>query len=140
MRDHEDGLAEPLVQIGQQFQDSLGVLTIEISGRLIGEQDRRPVHECPRNCNALLLATGERTRFVLHSIRNSQDIQNLLKLRRELRGSVSYELHDPNVVFRGQRGQEIVFLEYETDRVSAELSPFRAGKVIEILAIDSDGP
>jgi hypothetical protein len=119
MRDHEDGLAEPLVQIGQQSKDSLGVLTIEVPGRLIGEQDRGPIHKCPRNCNALLLATGERTGFVLHSICNSQDIQDLLKLRCELRSSVPYELHDPYVVFRGQRRQEIVFLEYESDRVPA---------------------
>jgi len=63
-----------LIEIRQQSQHGLGILTIEIPGGLVCEQDCRPVNECSGNCNALLLAPRKRTRFVLHSISDPKDV------------------------------------------------------------------
>jgi len=48
-----------------------------------------------------------------------------LKTRGELRRPIPYELHDSDVVFRGKQWQEIIFLEYETNRTLSELFPVR---------------
>ena len=57
-----------LVEPGQDVQDLLARAAVEIARRLVGEQERRVVHERPRDGNALLLAPGELRRFMMQAI------------------------------------------------------------------------
>ena len=53
------------VQLEQQLDDALAGDRIEIAGRLVREQQRRPGHEGPGNGDALLFAARELPRVVL---------------------------------------------------------------------------
>src|SRR5687768_3638614 len=58
VRDHAD--RRPLaVQLAQQLHDRLAVLGVEVSGRLVREQDRRRAGDRARDSDALLLAARE---------------------------------------------------------------------------------
>src|SRR5580704_5870480 len=54
--DHQDGLAEALVQVAQQSQYRGGVLGIQVPGGFVRQQNSRMIHNGPRNRHALLLA------------------------------------------------------------------------------------
>jgi hypothetical protein len=56
VRNHKDGLAQPLVEIAKQLEDRAGVNGIEIPGRFIGQQDGGVIDDRAGNGNALLLA------------------------------------------------------------------------------------
>src|SRR5262249_36760474 len=56
VRDEDDRVAA-LVETPEQPHDFFARLRVEIARRLIGQQDRRVVHECPRNRHALTLST-----------------------------------------------------------------------------------
>ena len=51
---------------------------IEISGRLVGEDDLRLYRKRPRYCDALLLTTGELLRIVVHPVRKPKLFESLL--------------------------------------------------------------
>jgi len=55
VRDHHDRLAVGVRGASQQIEDLAAGLRIEVSGGLIGEQDRWPAHECACDRDALLL-------------------------------------------------------------------------------------
>jgi hypothetical protein len=48
MGDHENGLAEALIQVFQQLKHCRGILAVEVSGRFVGQQDGWTVHNGPR--------------------------------------------------------------------------------------------
>jgi len=53
---HQDGLAEPRIEIPQKREHRQGIGRIEIARRLICQQDRRPGRQSPGNRDTLLLA------------------------------------------------------------------------------------
>ena len=57
--DEHDRRAPPAVDIDQEIDDVAAVLTIEIAGWLVGEDNRRVVGERTGDCHALLLTTRE---------------------------------------------------------------------------------
>ena len=63
VRDQDDGVAG-LVQAGEQRHDLGAGLRVEVAGRLVGEQDRRVVHERARDGHALALAARQLVRPV----------------------------------------------------------------------------
>jgi hypothetical protein len=58
VRDHEDGLPQPPIQITQQIEHGFGVVAVPISGRLIGKQNCRMIYDGARQRHPLLLAAG----------------------------------------------------------------------------------
>src|SRR5882672_7149222 len=54
--DQNDGVSLT-VQIGEQGHDFLAGARVEVSSRLVGQDDRRRVHQSARNGNALALPT-----------------------------------------------------------------------------------
>src|SRR5258708_3463814 len=64
VRDHDDRLAEILVQLVEQVQHVVGALAIEIAGRLVGDDDLRVVDDRARDGDALLLTARELPRIV----------------------------------------------------------------------------
>ncbi len=67
MCDHHDGAAA-LIQALQHFHDILAAGCIQVSGRLIGQDDGRVVRKGARHGNALLLAAGKPGRFMIHTV------------------------------------------------------------------------
>ena len=61
VRGHDHGRAA-LVDAGQQLHDVDRGGGVEVSGRLVGEQDLRPVHDGTRDRDALLLTAGKLVR------------------------------------------------------------------------------
>src|SRR5690348_11686572 len=57
MGDHQDGVT-CLVDVPELVHDELATLTIKVTGRLVGQDDTRAVHESTGDGNALELATG----------------------------------------------------------------------------------
>src|SRR5262245_30986238 len=64
VRDEDDGVPTA-VQIVHQRQDLVTGLRVEVSGRLVGEQDRRLVDERARDRHALALSAGHLVRPVM---------------------------------------------------------------------------
>ena len=74
VRDEDDRL--PLVvQLLEDRHDLLGGLRVEVSRRLVGEEDRRIVHEAPRDRDALLLAARELRRRVVPAVREADALE-----------------------------------------------------------------
>src|SRR5690606_13115445 len=74
VRHHADGGAVR-VQLVEQPHDGIAVLGIEVSRRLVGEQDRRAAHQRTRHGDALLLATGELRGVVLYPARHADAVE-----------------------------------------------------------------
>ena len=64
VRDHHDRLAELVDRVAQQLEDLAARRGVEVAGRLVGEDDRRPRDERAGDRDALLLAAGELGRSV----------------------------------------------------------------------------
>ncbi len=56
VRDHHGRLPVGFGRVAQELEDLAARLRVEVSGRLVGEEDRRAGHEGARDGDALLLA------------------------------------------------------------------------------------
>ena len=65
----------------EQAHDADRRRRVEVSGRLVGEQDQRTVHERARDRHALLLTAGELGREVVRLLRQTDEIEDLRHLR-----------------------------------------------------------
>jgi len=108
--DHEDGLAQPLIQVAQNFEHRFGVFAVEIAGWLIGQQDRGVVDDGARDGHALLLAAGERVGLVIQPAGDAEQAQHLLELGVRVRAQARDVARHRDVVPRRQVGQQVEFL------------------------------
>ena len=79
--DHQDGLAQPAVQIAQNVENRFGVLGVQIAGGLVGQENGRVVHDGAGDGDALLLAAGKLVGFVIQAVADAEQAQDLLELR-----------------------------------------------------------
>src|SRR5688500_3800567 len=79
--DDEGGLAR-FVDVEQQFDDLVSGSAVEISRRLVGEQDWRIVGERARNRHALLFPAGQLRRIVMAPFRETDFAQERIRLPR----------------------------------------------------------
>ena len=77
MSDHEDRLAQALVQTLQDGEDGIGIFGVQVSGRLIGQKQRRMIHQGPGDRDTLLFAARKRARLVLEAARDAQEFKDL---------------------------------------------------------------
>src|SRR5262249_4901530 len=75
---NQDGGVSLGVKPVKELHDFHASLRIEISGRLVRQNDRRMVHECARNSNPLALPPGQFIGLVMHSIGKLHHLQRLL--------------------------------------------------------------
>src|SRR5690349_15152805 len=61
VRRHQHGGARPVDAV-EQLHDADGGLRVEVTGRLVGDEELGPVHEGSRDGHALLLTTGQLAR------------------------------------------------------------------------------
>src|SRR6059058_3051868 len=67
VRDHYDRLPGGRQRL-EYPHDLFRRLRVEVTRRLVGEKDRRIVHECARDRDALPLTAGEFVRTVVHAV------------------------------------------------------------------------
>ena len=112
--------------LGDEVEDALAGLLVEVTGRLVGQQHTRVVHKRAGDRHALTLAAGEFTWPVLQPMAEAEGVQQLR--------TATAQLADPAVVLpsvqpdqgRQQRvlqdvefAQQVVELEDEPDRTIA---------------------
>src|ERR1700733_1041079 len=56
VRDHQDGLGEARVEVAQNLENRGGIFGVEITGWLVGQQNRGMIDQRSRYGDALLLA------------------------------------------------------------------------------------
>ena len=80
VRRHDDGGAGAVDAV-EQPHDADGRRGVEVSGRLVGEQDQRTVHERARDRHPLLLTTRQLGREVVGLLREADEVEDLRHLR-----------------------------------------------------------
>ena len=68
MGDQEYGLFVLVVGQLQKFQCFVGILSVEVAGRLVGKKDRRLVDEASRDGGPLLLSAGQFPGIVIETV------------------------------------------------------------------------
>lgn len=121
MGDDDDRGLEFLRQAVEDRHHSERAFAVERRGRLVGEDDRRLVGECPRDRHALLFAAREfgdaRLRTVLHVERS----EHLQRSRTRLGiGDAGQHRQQRDVVGGIEKGDQIRRLEHESDTVAAQ--------------------
>ncbi len=72
VRDHENCLIQPLIQVAQYFENRQRVARIEISRRLVRQQDPGFCGQRARDRYALLLSARHLGRFMIEPPRDAQ--------------------------------------------------------------------
>ena len=108
-------------------------LRVEVPGRLVGEDDRRPLGERPRDRDPLALAAGQLRRPVGEAVAEADALERGPRRVPPL-AAADPRVEQPggDVVDRGQRVLEVEGLEHEPDLVGAqpgELAVRRLGDV-----------
>lgn len=74
MRDDQGSLVEFKAQAAQKFDDSVGVDSVKVSGRLVSKQYHRVEDQCAGDGNPLLLSARQLSRQVIQSIGQTETI------------------------------------------------------------------
>src|SRR5258705_13934259 len=77
VRHEDDGDAALDVEALEDAHHLEARLRVEIAGRLVGEQQRRVVHQGPRDGDTLLLAAGELIRMVAKPVAEAYGLQRV---------------------------------------------------------------
>src|SRR5207302_10252621 len=65
-----------LMEFYEQAHDRFAVTRVKVSGRLVGQQNRRPAGKRARDCDALLLAAGELAWQMFGPMRHAYTLQS----------------------------------------------------------------
>src|SRR5687767_11190977 len=120
VRDEHHGDAVFHVQLLEDVHDLDARPCIEVSSRLVREDDRRLVDQRPRDGDALLLPAGELIRVVIHPLAEADDLEHFLRAavpfgRFHLVAPAVIEQRQLDVVERRRARQEVEALEDEAD-------------------------
>jgi hypothetical protein len=115
VRDEDDGVAFGLQLIEQRHDLNTG-FGVEISGGLVGQDDRRAVDQRARNGDALTLTAGELVRLVVHARFEADVGERLLGAFNALGGwSAVIDERQLDIVERACARQQVEGLEDESD-------------------------
>ena len=78
----------PAMQLIEQRHDLIAGLRVQVAGRLVGQDDRRPVDERARNGNALPLTAGKLVRLMVHALFEVHRAQGRFRALNALLGGV----------------------------------------------------
>src|ERR1700741_3910072 len=112
--DHDDSLAEILVEATEHFEDDFGIFRVEVAGGFIGEKDFRFVDDGAGNGDALLFAAGHFGWAVMEASFETKHFGDNVKAVRIETITVNV-LSDGDVASGGERGKQIEALENEAD-------------------------
>ena len=136
VRHHADRRAFAM-QVLQQLHHRFAVARVEVSGRLVGQQDRRLPAQRARHGDALLLTARELRRIVPHAMRHADAFQRLhhprLAIRRWHPLPIGQRQFD--VLINRQIANQIETLEDETDLLIANARSFGEIQVLDRPAV-----
>ena len=113
--DQDDGVTSP-VQAREETHDFLAGLGVQVASGLVGEKDRRMVHQSASDGDALALSAGELVGLVHHAVGQIDLRQSFLRAMNPLfRGRAVIDHGQLDVVERGGAREKIEGLKYETD-------------------------
>ena len=135
VRDHDDGLAEILIELAEQAEDSFGTFGIEVAGGFIGQDDFWLADDGASERHALLFAAGKLRRLVLQAAAQAEQIGDDLEAMRIESVSVNV-LGQSDVVVRVESGEQIKTLKDEADFVAAQQSARGIAHGREVVAIE----
>ncbi len=121
MRHHDQRRAFAPVEFEKKFEHLLAGLAVEITGRLVGEQNRRLGDEGARESHALLFAAGELNRVVIEAIGQADACKEFARALRRFRTRAGQFGGQQDILFRGQRRDQLEGLKNEADLASAHL-------------------
>jgi len=132
---HHYGLAHLVIEPPEHAQHIFRILSVQITGRLIGQQYFWFVDDCPCDGHPLLLAPGKFRRAVAHSPAEAEHAGDYLEAVRI--ESVAMEmLGDGDIPERIQRWQKIKSLEHKTYFMATQARTFRIAHRREIISIN----
>ena len=106
-------------------------MRVEVSGGLVGEHDLGSAGERARDRDALLLTSGQLRRAVFQARAQPDDVDDVVEPC--LVGIATGERERKrDVLHRGERGDEVVGLEHETDAIAPDLRELLVGERAEL--------
>ena len=118
--DHQHGLAQFPIGALQHLQYRGGILGVEVSGRLVGQHNRRFVDQGSGQGDALLFAAAQFAGAVIEAFVDAKqpgDIPEVFRIvLRRIAGNVEGNL---NIVAGRKRGQQVELLKYEANLSAA---------------------
>ena len=117
--EHDRGVGLPVERL-EQLDDAAAGVAVEISRRLVGEEDARRVRERAGDRHALLFAAGQLHGEVVQAVAEPDAMQQLARAvgRAGLAAQLERYLH---VLERGERGNQLEALKDEPDFFATEL-------------------
>ena len=121
-----------LVDPVEQAHDALAGGRVEVAGRLVGQQDQRPVDERPGDRHTLLFATAELMREALLLARQTDEIEHCRHLLADdvLRSADDFQCEGHVLVHRAS-WQELVVLEDVAD-VATKVRHLAVGHLVDV--------
>src|SRR5262249_51742568 len=112
---HDDRRAGAVDAV-EQPHDADGRRGVEVSRRLVGEEDQRAVYERPGDRDPLLLAAGQLLGEVVGLLAQTNEVENLRHLRtHDVLRSADHLERERNVLVHGLGRQQLEVLEHATD-------------------------
>src|SRR5207302_2402826 len=138
MRDEDHRAAVVPVQADDQLDHLFTGRCIQVTGRLVGEQDCRTVRERPRDGHPLLLTAGELHWIVMAARLEPDGLQQLVRFR--VGFGIAGQLHrNRNVFARGQSGDQMERLKHKADLLQAQLRELVVRQLRDVPSVNRDG-
>ena len=122
----------------QEGEDLATGAAVEVAGRLVGEDHRRPSGERAGDGDALLLAARQFARAVVQAVAEPDGVDDGTQPR-PVRLAAGEVHRQRDVLDRRERGQEVERLEHESDPFAAQLGQLAVGELGEIDVTDVHG-
>jgi len=133
-RHHERG-AE-LLDAREELDDLPARHRVEVAGRLVSDEDPRPVDQRARDRDTLLLATRELTREVRPPLREADERERALRLLADDVATVpGHEEREGDVLRDGAGREQLEILEDDADE-AAEIRDLRVAELRHVLVVD----
>jgi hypothetical protein len=131
------GLAEVVDARAQQGEDLRARLAVQVPGRLVGEHDVGPGHQCPGHGHALLLSAGQLRRPVVQAVGDAERAHDAVEPVGIDAGARQLQ-RQQDVLLRGHRGQQVEGLEDEADPLPTQHGQLTVGQAAQRRVAEPD--
>ena len=139
MGDHDNRLAEILIELAEKAQDGFGTLGIEVAGGFVGQDDFRFADDGASERYALLFAAGKLRGLVFQATAQAEKVGDNLEAM-GIKSIAVDMLGESDVVIRIERGEQIKTLKNKTNFVTAQQSARRIAHGSEVVAVEQHAP
>src|SRR5487761_450170 len=135
--DHDNGLTQVFVELPQQGEDIVGIFGVEISSRLVGQNNFRLVNYGARDGHALLFAAGKLRRAMMQAVRKAEHARDDVEAMRVEAIAVNV-LRESDIAPGTEGRQQIETLENESDFVAPQQRASGVAQCGEVVAIEEN--